>query len=144
MEALSLLGMLGFCSIEDVRSKRINIIVALLFGILGVYFHLHLNRLSVFEMIGGVLVGVGLYMISVLSGESIGKGDAVLMVVVGIYMGFWYSLVLLWAASMMVGVAGIFAATIMGKGRKFEIPFTPFLLIVYIIFLVINDGSIAC
>ena len=136
MEAVSLLSMLGACSYEDIKSRRIGVILVLGFGILGIFLHLFYSRLSIEEMLGGIAIGLIMFLVSYLSQERIGKGDALVLTVSGIYLGFWNNLFLLWGASLMASFVGI---VFIAKGeRKRELPFVPFLLVVYVLGLILK------
>lgn len=139
MEVVGLLGMLGVCSWEDLRKRRIRVTLVLGFGVLGLMLHLIFQNLTIWEMLGGMLIGAVLFVVSILSKERIGKGDALLIGVTGIYLGFWDNLILLWASSALAGLVG-FVMILAGKKKK-EIPFVPFVLAVYIILLIVGGGG---
>ena len=140
MEALSLLGLLGICSIEDVQKKQIHTIFALLVGILGMIYHIFNQRISIQNLLGGSLVGLLFLLISILSKERLGKGDAILFIVTGIYLGFWENLQLIFYAFLL---AGLYAMILFVTGKKRcadTFPFVPFLLTAYIVELGIYGG----
>lgn len=143
MEWISLLGILGYFSVEDLRKKSIQLVPLLAAAIAGVLFHMYFSRISIWNLIGGMAVGAGLYIISVLSNERIGKGDALLMSVTGIFLGFWDNLMLLWVSMLVAMVAGIGAVLILKKNRRYEMPFIPFVFTGYLIYLSINRGGLA-
>lgn len=140
MEAISLLGMLSWCSVDDIRYKKVSVIVIVMAGIVGVCCHLYYGRLSIWEMLGGAAIGGVMLVVSILSKGKIGKGDALMLTVTGIYLGILLNLALLWLSSIMVAIFGFFATLTKGKGRKFEIPLAPFLLISYVILLFMCGG----
>ena len=53
----SVLGMLGICSIEDIRKKEIQSVRVLCFGIGGILLHLWQRNQSLYSMLGGIAVG---------------------------------------------------------------------------------------
>lgn len=140
MEAVGLLGMLGVCSYEDIKKKSIKVITPVLFGILGVVLHLIFGKVGAIDMLLGMTVGGALYIISILSRERIGKGDALLIGISGIYLGFWNNIALLWSASILAGMSGLILI-IAGK-RHAQIPFVPYVLAAYIILLIIKGVGI--
>lgn len=140
MEAVGMLGMLGICSYEDIKRKRVHVFIVLLFGILGVIVHLFCKNLSLTQMLGGMAVGGVLFAVSIISREKIGKGDALLVTVAGIYLGFWNTLMLLWIASLLAGVVSL---VLIARGKRNAlIPFIPFLFASYIIILLFKGGTI--
>ena len=52
----SVLGMLGICSIEDIRKKEIQSVRVLCFGIGGILLHLWQRNQSLYSMLGGIAV----------------------------------------------------------------------------------------
>ncbi len=143
METISLLGILGMCSYRDVRYRSLRTGMLLAFAAVGVWMHLLFERIGVWDMAGGMAVGVSLYLIAHLSGERIGKGDALLVMVCGIFLGFWETIVLLWVAFLLAGVIGFAFVRMRHVGRNYELPFVPFLLLGYVFCLFIWGGSIA-
>ena len=78
------MGMLTFCSADDIRKKQIRLNPILIFGILGIFFHMLWRMQSIEEVLLGMSVGVALLVISILIGGRVGAGDAVLLTVTGI------------------------------------------------------------
>ena len=107
MEAVSLLGLLGVCGFEDIKIKRIRLVVVNIFAILGVILHIIYERISWLDMIGGASIGVVLLVIGYFSHEKIGYGDGFLFMATGIYLGFWNNLVLLWLSTSLAGIYGL-------------------------------------
>ena len=57
VESCMVLGLLGICSIEDIKSREIGVYKIYLSGIIGVLLHLFLGRKSVYSILGGMLIG---------------------------------------------------------------------------------------
>jgi leader peptidase (prepilin peptidase)/N-methyltransferase len=87
MTICSVLGMLGICSIEDIRKKEIQSIRVLCFGIGGILLHLWQRNQSLYSMLGGIAVGAVVIILSLVSGGIIGIGDGLVLCVAGIYIG---------------------------------------------------------
>ena len=83
----SVLGMLGICSIEDIRKKEIQSVRVLCFGIGGILLHLWQRNQSLYSMLGGIAVGAAVIILSLVSGGIIGIGDGLVLCVAGIYIG---------------------------------------------------------
>ena len=81
--------MLLLFSIEDVRKKRIDILPLLAFSVIGAIYQTVTRALTIPEICGGMLLGVGLLGIAKMTGESLGYGDGLLFLVTGIYLGGW-------------------------------------------------------
>ena len=140
MEMLSLLGFLGYLSIEDLRKRQIHLVSLGVAAIAGLFMHLYFERITIWSLVGGLATGMALYVVSVLSSEKIGKGDALLVGVTGIFLGFWGNLFLLWLSAILAAFVGIIAVVVFRKDRQYELPFIPFIFIGFIIYLIINNS----
>ena len=142
MEAAGLLGLLGVCGLEDIKIKRIRLVVVNIFAILGIIFHIIYKRITWLDMLGGAAVGVLLLVIGYFSKEKIGYGDGLLFMATGIYLGFWNNLVLLWLSTSLAGIYGLVLMLFKKKRKDSEIPLVPFMLAVYVISLIFNGGAL--
>ena len=128
METVSLFGMLGVCAVTDFRRKEVEVPIICLGGILGVVFHVIYQHRSIEDMLGGFAIGVIMYVIAVATREQVGKGDALLCMVTGIYLGFLANLALVWLSTVLVGIFGLVAVKLFHKTRGMTMPYVPFLL----------------
>ena len=110
--------MLLLFSIEDVRKKRIDIL-----------------PLLAFSVIGAIYQTVGLLGIAEMTGESLGYGDGLLFLVTGIYLGGWDNCSLLMTSLVLAFVFAIIQILVRKKSAKSEIPFVPFVLSAYVLYL---------
>ena len=129
-------SMLTLCSAEDMKRKQIRLNPVLLFGILGIFFHMLWRMQSIENILLGMSVGVVLLMLSVLTGGRIGAGDAVLLIVTGIYLGLEQNLQLFFSGLLLCGMWALGLLILRKKSRKDSIPFVPFLLAAYMGMLV--------
>lgn len=135
MEQVAVLIMLGICSYSDIKSKQIPVIQLCVFGILGVIMHLFNSQQNWISLILGIGIGAILYVYSLLSQEKLGKGDAMIVMVIGIYMGFMKTLELLWISSIFAAGVGIVMIIYKKQKKNYEIPFVPFLMAGYLYLL---------
>ncbi|HAQ52314.1 MAG TPA: hypothetical protein DCR12_06065 [Lachnospiraceae bacterium] len=142
MEAVGLLGLLGICGLEDIKIKRIRLVVVNAFAILGVILHILYQRISWIDMICGALLGVILLIIGYFTKEKIGYGDGLIFVATGIYLGFWNNLILLWLSTTLAGIYGLILMIFKKKKKDNEIPLVPFILGVYVVSLIFNGGML--
>lgn len=80
----------------------------------------------------GGCMGIVFLLISRVSEESFGYGDSILILIIGIFLGFWNLMYLLLGAFSM---AAVFSAVMMIKhrfNRKSSFPFVPFLAAEYL------------
>lgn len=80
----------------------------------------------------GGCAGIIFLLISRVSGEAFGYGDSILILITGLFIGFWDLLYLLLGA---FSIAAVFSAVMMIRrhfNRKSSFPFVPFLAAAYI------------
>ncbi len=76
----------------------------------------------------GFLVGGGFfYLVAVLSRGGMGGGDIKMMAMVGAFLGWKAVLLTTLLGSLSGSIVGLFLMAAKGKGRKYKIPFGPFL-----------------
>lgn len=127
MKMVALGGMLVGMTVMDMKWKRVSAMALLACCALGWIFVLYRgDELS--EPLMGMIPGAILYLVSVLSHEKIGKGDALLFLCAGIYLGFWKTISLLWISVLLSGIFGAFLILVKKKSPEYEIPFVPFVL----------------
>lgn len=131
LQSYTLLGMLGWCSIEDYRKQRILVYPVLAFGIVGMVFHLYYRNLSIYNLLAGAAVGAGLFLLGTLTGQ-IGAGDALVVMVSGIYLGFWDNARLFFHGLIFCGIWSLLMLILRKKRGKDEIAFIPFLFLAYL------------
>ncbi len=131
-------GMFLYLSVEDIKRKTIPGIPIMGWGIFAIFLHLILGKNDIISMAVGMIPGVGAYVLSILTKEKIGKGDAVLLMVTGLYMGFWGNVFMLWLGLIFAAVGGIIAIAMFKRKRGDELPFVPFLFAGYLVIMVCN------
>lgn len=127
--------MLLLFSIEDIRKRRIDILPLLAFSVIGAVYQAVTRALTILEICGGMLLGVGLLGIAKMTGESLGYGDGMLFLVTGIYLGGWDNCSLLMTSLVLAFVFAIIQILVRKKSAKSEIPFVPFVLSAYVLYL---------
>ena len=138
-----LLGSISLLALEDLRMKKIPIIPLILTGIIGMIFHLIFESRDIKDILGGMFIGVVLYAVSFFTKGKVGKGDAFLFMVTGVYLGFWNNLLALWIASVIAGVIGVGIIVVKNKRFDYKLPFVPFVLVAIIMLLLIGGGKFA-
>ena len=131
LQTYTLLGMLGWCSIEDYRKQKILIYPVLIFGIAGLLLHLYYRNLSIYNLLAGMAVGAGLLVFGYLTGQ-VGAGDALVVMVSGIYLGFWENARLFFQGLVFCGLWCLLLLVLGKKKGRDEVAFVPFLLLSYL------------
>ena len=146
MEEIGLICFYGLATWDDVRSKKVRVIEIIIFGIVGLIIDFSIRPYSFLSILGGVMVGLMVYLFSVLTKEKIGKGDAFVVMVTGLYLGFQNTLLLVWLSTILAAVIGSIIIRKNNVNTDFEIPFVPFLLMGYLIIYFIScvGGMVVC
>lgn len=127
--ALITVGIMAACAVEDLRRKEIqvmNLTVFVLMNVLMAWF----NQNNWKVILVGSFLGMLFWGISICTEEKIGKGDAIFIGGIGIYLGFWLTLVVVFSALILVCLYGLISMK-KENGWSYEIAFVPFLLVPY-------------
>lgn len=135
MEILVLL-FLGVNAILDFKYKKIPWALSICFIVIGIGSVLTSSPINWWQFLGAV-VGIGMILISVCTKQAIGLGDGLVLLVVGIFIGLWKTLMILFLAGILVAVVGI-VLMVQKKGNlKTSLPFIPFLLAAYGVYMIL-------
>ena len=137
MQSVVLLILLSICAVEDLKQKEVTVTYILLFGIIGVFLHLFYPGCSVYSMLWGLLLGIAVMAMSVLTHGEIGLGDGIFLTVTGVYLGGYQNLELFLIGICLAGVWSLGVILLKKKKRKDKIAFMPFLLMAYAFMLVV-------
>lgn len=140
IETGTLMGFLLVCSLEDIRQRKVNSIWILICGILAVVFHLCWRRLDVYEMLLGALPGVGLLLVSKITGGKVGAGDGLLLIVTGFFLGWQKNTAIFFVGTCLAGIYSLFQLWLKRKKKEDEIAFVPFLSLGYLLILCLERG----
>ena len=138
METLGLMCLYTITAYEDVRTRTIYVEPAIVFGVLGLIINIFTKQYTYMSLFGGFLVGGVVYLFSILSKGKIGKGDALIVAVTGLYIGFVNTIVLLWISSVLALIFGLIVVKKNKYAMDYELPYVPFLLVGYGILLTVS------
>jgi Type II secretory pathway, prepilin signal peptidase PulO and related peptidases len=138
MQKIILLALLGWCSLEDVKQKKLTVMYILMFGVGGIFLHLMAPVCSIYSILWGMLLGLALILVSLVTRGSVGVGDGILLAVTGVYLGGSKNLELFMMGLLLAALWSLGLVVVKKKKGKEEIAFVPFLLISY--FLMILRG----
>lgn len=132
-------AVLGIGSIQDIREKRVGLPIILAGA--AVVFVIRCQEPAGAAGIGDILLGMVpgavLAGLAIISQQAIGLGDALMVAVTGLYTGMSQAWAELMAACMLALAAALVLLVIFKKGKKYELPFLPFLLAAHLIMLCI-------
>lgn len=137
METIGLACLYGLTALDDLKTKQVRLGEIILFAVIGVVINLIYRTNSLTSIIGGIGIGLITILFSYISKEKIGMGDAYIITVTGLYLGFINTAMLLWISSVLASIFGIISIR-KYDNKDLEIPFVPFLLLGYIILYLIH------
>lgn len=124
--------LLVMCSISDFKKKTMPVVLLVVFSITVLGFAIYGNPVGVRLRVGGALLGMLFLLISKCTREAIGYGDSWLILLLGIQLGYLEIISVLFAASLLAGVASLFLLWKCHWKRDTSLPFVPFLSISYL------------
>lgn len=127
---------LAMTSLIDIRWRKIPVKLLLFFSMMVISYRLYDQAVDGWLIAGGMGVGIIFFAVSKKTGESIGYADCWLILLLGVYQGFWGILGTLAGAMFLLAVVSL--VVIVGKrmSGKWGLPFVPFLTAGYIFWMV--------
>lgn len=132
MKCVVMIGILMICSYFDLKEKKIPVIAVLL-GIIAITVLNVIGRdISLPACLIGTVFGGLLLLISRLTKNALGMGDALLVLMIGAGMGIYQTALVLFYGLLVTAVVSAILLCMKRVKRNTEIPFVPFLLIGYV------------
>ncbi|MBO5373514.1 MAG: prepilin peptidase [Lachnospiraceae bacterium] len=144
IESYVLLGTLGVHSIEDIKRKKITVSITLFSAILCILLHLLFRNESIYSMLAGMLSGTVIVLLSKLSKGRISMGDGVVLMLTGLYLGFWENLCLMFLAFSLASIWGIYQLLVRHKSKDERMAFVPFLFVGYVLLVLGKGAGVIC
>lgn len=119
---------LTVCSITDLRTREVSVRLGLIFLAGGSVLQILDRGMPWNIWVGGILTGIFLMGISKITGEALGYGDSMAVMVIGGLVGFWKTVGILLTALTASAVISAILLILGRAGRKDTVPFLPFLL----------------
>lgn len=136
MQKYLVLGLLGFCSWEDMKGKELTVVYILLFGVCGMLFHFFSPVCSIYSILAGMMLGIAMMLVSLATRGMVGLGDGLLLTVTGVYLGGMGNLELFFIGLLLAACWSLGLIVLKKKRGKEQIAFVPFLLASYLAMLV--------
>lgn len=125
-----LCGFLITMAFIDKRTKQIPIMPLLGLSIVFVVCNFILEK-GIFEWLSGIVIGIVLLVVSIITSGRIGAGDALVYVLTGIVLGIYKNLELLILALFFASIASAILIFVKHVGKNYRIPFLPFTALAY-------------
>lgn len=127
------LFMLIACSKEDILHRRIRVRWLLYFTMAGFLCQFFIKKQLFSVLLLGMIPGFVILIFSVVSHGSIGKGDGMLLMAIGIYLGVAPTVWIIVYAVFISAFCALFLQFVKKKNKDYEMPFVPFLLAAFLI-----------
>lgn len=128
-----IMGLLLFvAAVMDLRSRQISrgfILVLMLVGFTSIFVK---ADFEIWNAVGGALIGLCAVGLSMISEEQIGRGDGLVIVALGIALGFRECLATVCLASVIMALVSIVILLLKKGNRKTKLPFIPALFVGYV------------
>lgn len=125
------------CTITDIRSKKIYLGVVIPVSIICIVLNIITGKLNIFELISLIITGVLFITISIISGGQLGLGDVCIYIMTGIGIGSINNIYLIFISFMIAALGAAYLMLVKKKGRKYQMPLTPYVMAGYIIYFVL-------
>lgn len=135
---VSIATMLVLCAAQDMYKKKLLVWPLVLFALLVILCSGFSNSISILDRLGGLILGLGVVLLSLVTGGKIGLGDGIILAITGIGLGLWANLELFAIALFLAAIVSILLLILRLANRKKSIPFVPFLLVSYLFLIVIR------
>lgn len=153
-----LLIYLAAAAARDIRNRRVALRPALTIALLGAMLQLAPTLCAgspdtgplystfptntagrIFRILLSCLIGTlpGIFLLTAgwSTRQQVGYGDGIVLLVIGIYLGFSASLSILLTALLLIAPVSLFYIVCRKAGRKKQLPFVPFLFAGYLLWL---------
>lgn len=137
-EYMGVLILLVLCSISDIKEKKVYSLPCFVFMMIGIIMESMIKQKGILYIVSGMLPGVLIYIAGIMTGGGIGKGDAIIFIVTGVFIGLKKSLILLVCSLIVINIIGLFILIFRRGNMKTKIPFVPFILISFIALVCTN------
>jgi leader peptidase (prepilin peptidase)/N-methyltransferase len=129
---LSVLCFLSWESLQDIKRQQLSLKSIIIFFILGLILRFFVLKTGLAEIISGMLLGIFCLVLSRLTGEAIGYGDGLVILVVGEYLGIKGAVLLLFISFGIMMAAAILVMLKKGFRYNAPLPFVPCILAAYV------------
>lgn len=127
------IGLLLFvAAVMDLKNKSISrgfLFVLILASFVSVFVRVDFG---IWNAVGGALIGLCAVGVSMVSEEQIGRGDGLVMIALGIALGFRECLAVVCLASMIMALVSVVILILKKGNRNTKLPFLPALFVGYV------------
>lgn len=118
--------------IEDIKYKSINILVIALFYSAVVLKIMFSSKVELTDVVIGIVVGIGMVLVSIISKQSVGLADSIIILGLGVSYGGVRAVCILTSALCAVLLVAVVLLLFKKVNKKTTIPFIPFIFTMFI------------
>ena len=120
-------------SVMDIICKRIPLLVIVGLIVMAMVSSLILQPVDGVLIVAGATVGIVFFLISKVTREKLGYGDSLILLALGILLGFWEVMILILIAFLASACFGIIMVCWKKKNKNTSFPFVPFIALSYVL-----------
>jgi len=126
-----ILSYLAYQTYQDIKKKSVSLKSIIVFSIVGAVINVAITNISLFDMLLGITVGLGVILIGRLMKDGIGAGDGAVLSSIGILIGGKMCLLVFIMAITISAAVAIVLLVFKKIKMKQELPFIPYILCAY-------------
>ena len=138
VKILSICGILFAESIVDIKRKKVHVSGAILLAVMGIIMLFVEQRFSVITFLMSESVGIILYMISVLTEEKLGRGDAIYVLALGTLLDIREMMLVCMISFCLASFVGILLLILKKVEKQYKLAYLPFLTAGYLFYTIGN------
>lgn len=119
--------------ITDIRKRQISRRFLMLLTLVCIAAVLFRGSFAIMDAAGGIAIGFCVIGISMISREQIGRGDGIVIAMIGLVLGFRRCLVAVSVASLLMSAAAIVVLLFKKGNRRTQLAFLPALFVGYVL-----------
>lgn len=119
--------------ITDIRKRQISRRFLMLLTLVCIAAVLFRGSFAIMDAAGGIAIGFCVIGISMISREQIGRGDGIVIAMIGLVLGFRRCLAAVSVASLLMSAAAIVVLLFKKGNRRTQLAFLPALFVGYVL-----------
>lgn len=127
------MGILCVFSVADIQFRSVSAELLALAGVSAAVYQALVRPGDIVLTAGGAAVGVLFLVISRITRQSLGYGDSLAILILGIFLGFWGVVEVLAGAFVLLAAVSMVVLVMKKMSRRQRLPFFPFLAAGYAI-----------
>lgn len=137
IQGIVLMVGLGFLALEDIKTRKIRSMSIIVFALAGAILSFLNGNWFDWRLILGFIPGIFVLFLGLLTKETIGYGDGLVILALGCYLNIFEIIGLSMLALTLAGLAAVFLIVVYHKGKKELLPFVPFLFVAHLIVILL-------